>query len=120
MDTRSKIVSLETARTRLAEWRAAGLPVVVITGLFDPLLAAHAEQLESAAPPGVRVLAQLSEGDDPLLPLADRCELVAALRRVDLVCAGVVESPAVDLRPAHEELKRRFRSAVAAASARPA
>jgi hypothetical protein len=70
-----------------------GLPVpegaTVIRGFFDPLLLSHAERL-AALPGPVAII--VADPPHPLLPLAARQLLVAALRCVDAV---VVDASAV-------------------------
>jgi hypothetical protein len=63
-----------------------GAPVpdgaTVIRGYFDPLLASHAARLTQASRPLAVIVV---DPPDPLLPLAARQLLVAALRCVDAV-----------------------------------
>ena len=65
-----------------------GLPVpagaTVVRGYFDPLLASHASRLASCERPLAVVVA---DPPNPLLPLAARQLLVAALACVDAVVA---------------------------------
>jgi len=85
MDTRSKIVTAEEADERIAVWLAAGDQVDRFTGTFDPLLAPDIERLEQSARPGARLVVYMVDPVRPILSRHDRCQLVAALRRVDLV-----------------------------------
>jgi bifunctional ADP-heptose synthase (sugar kinase/adenylyltransferase) len=119
LDTRTKIVTAEQLQAQVQAWRAGAVPAAIVTGLFDPLLAAHAELLEGAVAARRRVVVQLEEGLDPVLPLRDRAELVAALRCVDLVCQTVALPADYDFRAAHLALQREFRSAVVMSAARP-
>jgi bifunctional ADP-heptose synthase (sugar kinase/adenylyltransferase) len=82
MDTRLKLISLEEA-VRLAAQR----PVRVVTGYFDPLLAAHAARVEEirAAAAGEALLAVVLDPAAPILPARARAELVAALAAIDYV-----------------------------------
>ena len=97
LDTRRKIVE--------ALPDAGGL--VVVSGYFDPLLAAHARRLEQlAAQVGPLVVAVL-DPDNPLLPLRARAELVAALRCVKTVVAGSVPAATRVIRLEEEDEKRR-------------
>jgi bifunctional ADP-heptose synthase (sugar kinase/adenylyltransferase) len=78
VDTRTKIISPQQA-LRLAEAGAT-----VVSGYFDPLLAAHAQRLQEskgAAP----LLVLIGTPPDPILPVRARAELVAALAAVDYV-----------------------------------
>lgn len=81
MDTRIKILD-EKQALEVAERE----PVSVVTGWFDPLLAAHAERLA-----GIRagseggLMAVVTEPVRPVLAARARAELVAGLRMVDYV-----------------------------------
>lgn len=83
MDTRQKIVSLESLSTVLAEgeW-------VAVSGLFDPLTAVQAKRLAEIAKNGAhagKLLAIVFESEGTLLPAGARAILVAALRDVNAV-----------------------------------
>ncbi len=83
MDTRKKIVSAAQAATD---------PGALVRGYFDPLSAAHVRRLEAIAGAGggpVTIL--LNSPPRPLLPVAARAELLAALRVVKQVV--VAEGP---------------------------
>lgn len=101
MDTRAKILdleSLEAVRRRAGRLKA-------VTGYFDPLLASHARRLAALRSPGETLVAVVSEPERPLLPLAARAELVAALAVVDWVIAATDPEPVIAaLRP--DELVR--------------
>ncbi len=79
MDTRIKILSGPEV--------LGGEPLLVVTGYFDVLRAEHVRELAAAhqRAPHTRVLVVVVRGSEPLLPLAARAELVAALRMVDYV-----------------------------------
>jgi D-glycero-beta-D-manno-heptose 1-phosphate adenylyltransferase len=94
MAAASKLVSLEAAAKRAAEVRAKGGKVALCNGLFDVLHVGHAHYLEAAkALADLLVVAvnsdasvRLNRGPGlPLVPEAERAELVAALAAVDLV-----------------------------------
>lgn len=75
MDTRSKIVDTLPPNCEIVE------------GFFDPLLADHAEQLNSIEK--TRPLAVvIRDPEEPLLNSRARAELVAALKCVDYVVIG--------------------------------
>jgi glycerol-3-phosphate cytidylyltransferase-like family protein len=84
LDTRSKIL------TPAAALAISARPIVIVTGTFDVLRAAHARELEAvrqrtgASALLVVVLPRSGE----LLSQRARAELVAALRVVDYVVAG--------------------------------
>jgi rfaE bifunctional protein nucleotidyltransferase chain/domain len=91
---RNKIVSREQLAERVGEERAAGRTIAFANGCFDILHVGHIRYLEAAAREGdVLVVAlnddasvrQLKGEGRPILPAADRAELVAALRCVDYV-----------------------------------
>lgn len=79
MDTRTKIVSAVEAM-RMAEAGA-----LVVSGYFDPLLAAHAERLRGLKREGAALIVAISEPQDPILPARARAELLAGLAVVDRV-----------------------------------
>jgi rfaE bifunctional protein nucleotidyltransferase chain/domain len=90
----SKVVSRDEVIRRLADEHAAGRSVAFANGCFDILHVGHTRYLESAAREGdVLVVAinddasvRILKGEGrPILPAADRAELVAALRCVDYV-----------------------------------
>lgn len=81
MDTRTKILTVES----LDELRRRATRLKVVTGYFDPLLAAHARRLGELRRLGETLVVIICEPDRPLLPAAARAELVAALAVVDCV-----------------------------------
>jgi hypothetical protein len=78
LDTRKKIIPLERAKKMLdnGAW-------TVIVGLFDPLTALQARRIETSG--GAQTLIVVLESSDALLPADARCQLMAALRSVNLV-----------------------------------
>ena len=81
MDTRTKILTCAAARA---------LPrghLAVVTGTFNPLVAAHARQLAAVRDRtgGRPILAIVLPAEPELLPIHDRAGVVAALRMVDYV-----------------------------------
>ena len=108
MNTRSKIVDAAAC--------GGNGPVTIVTGYFDPLLAWHAEELESirsrAGALAVVVLPLAGE----LLPQRARAVLVAALRMTDYVLIADNEDldrlfaelkPAEIVRLEDDDLRRR-------------
>lgn len=73
--------ALEIARAM----QASGMPITVVSGYFDPLLAGHARRLGEIAAPGGILVAVVTEPERPILPARARAELVAALAVVDYV-----------------------------------
>ena len=74
--------------------RAAGRTIAFANGCFDILHVGHVRYLESAAREADVLVVALNDDDSvrqlkgdgrPILPAADRAELVAALRSVDFV-----------------------------------
>ncbi len=98
MDTRGKILD-GAAAAQIAGVRRVRL----VTGYFDPLLAAHARRLEGirAAEPDTPLMVAVVDPPLPILPRRARAELVAALRAVDYVVAEDVELRAAEV--IHEE-----------------
>jgi len=84
------------ALERLERWRSEGARVVFTNGVFDLLHRGHVEYLEDARALGDRLVVGLNSDASvrrlkgpsrPLVPEAERAELIAALECVDL---GVV------------------------------
>jgi D-glycero-beta-D-manno-heptose 1-phosphate adenylyltransferase len=74
--------------------RAAGRTIAFANGCFDVLHVGHVRYLEGAAREGDRLVVAINDDEAvrrlkgagrPVLPAADRAELVAALRAVDYV-----------------------------------
>ena len=87
LDSRTRIVPPQSA----AEWwRRSPRKPGVVTGYFDPLVAAHVRRLEEIAGAGGGLMVLVGSPEKPILPLAARAELVAALRMVECVvpCVG--------------------------------
>jgi len=91
---RSKIVTRDEVAERVREQRAAGRTIAFANGCFDILHVGHVRYLESAAREADVLVVALNDDDSvrqlkgdgrPILPAADRAELVAALRCVDYV-----------------------------------
>jgi len=62
-----------------------GPETVCVCGFFDPLLAAHVRMLAQRRVPGKPLAVRIVDPPDPLLPIADRARVVAALAMVDRV-----------------------------------
>ncbi len=77
-------------------------------GVFDPLLNEHARNL-AACPRPLAVQVVEDPHGHPLLPLAARQLLVAALACVDCVIpADAVVEPAIDWTREHETIRQQF------------
>jgi bifunctional ADP-heptose synthase (sugar kinase/adenylyltransferase) len=90
VDTRNKIIDSQTAVEIAGRLRRQGRKLVVVTGHFDVVLAAHARDLEavrssSGADAIMVILQPLSLS---LLAAPARAELVAALAMVDYVVSA--------------------------------
>jgi len=90
----AKIVLLDEAMMRRQDARDAGLCVVLTNGVFDLLHAGHVRYLEEARREGDILIVALNDDacvrrlkghPRPLVTLADRAVVVAALASVDLV-----------------------------------
>ena len=110
MNTRSKILARSELALRLDEHRKKGQRIVLANGCFDILHAGHVRYLEGARREGdLLVVAINSDASTrglkgpgrPILSLADRAELVAALGAVDYVL--IFEEP--DVRSLLRELR---------------
>lgn len=106
----SAVVSRDEAARRVAEWRARGQSVVLANGVFDLLHVGHLRYLEGAKALGDRLVVAVNSDAStraykgpgrPVIPQAERAELVAALRCTDLVL--VFDEP--DVRAVIRELK---------------
>ena len=91
-----EILTRDALIERVAQDRAAGLSIAFANGCFDLLHVGHIRYLESAAEEADRLVVALNDDQSvrglkgkgqgrPILPEADRAELVAALRCVDYV-----------------------------------
>ena len=89
-----KIVTETDLQHLLAGDRRAGRSVAFANGCFDVLHAGHVRYLQGAAAEADRLIVAVNDDDSvrrmkgpnrPVLPAADRAELVAALRGVDYV-----------------------------------
>ena len=89
-----RILSREALAAAVAEDRRAGRRVAFANGVFDLLHVGHVRYLEAARGEGDRLVVAVNADrsvralkgpDRPILPEADRAELVAALRCVDYV-----------------------------------
>ena len=99
MDTRTKIVPGAEA----AKLAAAG--ATVVSGYFDPLLAAHARRLAQLRRDHTPLLVLVSTPSDPILPARARAELVASLGVVDHV-AEAAEGIEVEINLEQEDNAR--------------
>jgi len=109
--TSSKVVSKTDLVERAARVRAAGKRIVFANGAFDLLHAGHVRYLEAARAEGDWLAVGVNSDGSvrkakgegrPILPEAERAEIVAALSAVDAVVVFDEDSPAgliAELRP---------------------
>ena len=106
----AKIVSREEAVRRAAREKAAGRQVVFANGAFDLIHAGHVRYLEGARKEGDWLVVGVnsdasvarSKGEGrPIIPAAERAEIVAALESVNAVLVFEEDSPSALL----DELK---------------
>ncbi len=93
-DSKSKIMSREQLRERVAEWRRGGQPVILANGCFDLLHVGHVRYLQGAKALGGKLVVamnsdqsvrQLKGEGRPFMPANERAEIIAALTDVDAV-----------------------------------
>jgi rfaE bifunctional protein nucleotidyltransferase chain/domain len=90
---RDRIVSRDRLLAAAEAWRREGLTVALANGCFDLLHVGHVRYLQAAAAEGDRLIVAVNDDVEagrkgpgrPILPAADRAELVASLRGVDAV-----------------------------------
>ncbi|HLG50057.1 MAG TPA: adenylyltransferase/cytidyltransferase family protein, partial [Chloroflexota bacterium] len=98
----SRVVSREQAVRIRERWRQARHTVVLTNGCFDLLHLGHVRYLEAARRFGRLIVAinsdasvRLLKGPSrPIVPAAERAEVIAALRSVDLVT--IFEEPTAE------------------------
>ncbi len=90
----NKILSRESLRLRVAEWRAGGEQIVLANGCFDLLHVGHIRYLRGAKALGGKLIVALNSDDSvrqikgngrPFMPEEERAEIMAALSDVDAV-----------------------------------
>ena len=93
-DDTQKILSRDALRDRVAEWRRSGQPIVLANGCFDLLHVGHIRYLRGAKALGGKLVVAMNSDQSvarlkgvgrPLMPAAERAEIVAALTAVDAV-----------------------------------
>ena len=96
------IVSRVDAVAQVGRWKNAGETVVFTNGVFDLLHRGHIESLAAAKAKGTRLVVGVNDdasvkrlkGDKrPIVPLAQRAEVLAALAAVDFVTAFSEDTP---------------------------
>jgi rfaE bifunctional protein nucleotidyltransferase chain/domain len=106
----NKILSREQLRRQVAEWRRAGDSITLANGGFDLLHVGHVRYLHAAKQLGGRLIVAVNadasvqslKGEGrPLVPEAERAEILAALADVD----AVVIFPELDVRALIREIR---------------
>lgn len=85
MDTRNKILTEDEAQRVARQLRSGGIRLRLVTGYFDPVLAAHARRLTELTAPNTTLMVLVNSAQDTLLDARSRAELLASLRMVDYV-----------------------------------
>lgn len=105
------VLSLEQLRPRLARLRERGSKIAFANGHFDLLHVGHLRYLRAAKEAGDVLVVGINDDDSvarlkgpgrPLVPAAERAELLAGLEAVDFVTVFAGDTPApllADLRP---------------------
>jgi D-glycero-beta-D-manno-heptose 1-phosphate adenylyltransferase len=105
-----KILERQQLRTRVEKWRRAGERIVLANGNFDLLHVGHVRYLRGAKELGGKLVVAINsdasvralKGEGrPIMPEAERAEIVAALADVD----AVVIFPERDVRALIRELR---------------
>ncbi len=98
-----RVVDIEELRTALAELRARGRRIAFANGHFDLLHVGHLRYLQGAHAEGDCLVVGLNDDRSverlkgpgrPVVPAAERAELLAALEPVDFVVVFEGDSPA--------------------------
>jgi len=106
----AKVLSRDTLRQRVAEWRAAGEKIILTNGCFDLLHVGHVRYLHAAKQLGGRLIVAINSDDSvhalkgegrPVVPAEERAEMLAALADVD----AVLIFPELDVRVLVSEIR---------------
>ncbi len=99
---RAKLRAVDELAEECRKWRDRGLDVVLVNGAFDVLHVGHLRYLEAATALGDRLVAavnsdlsvRLSKGElRPIIPEAERVEILSHLWMIDRIC--LFDSPSV-------------------------
>jgi rfaE bifunctional protein nucleotidyltransferase chain/domain len=94
VNPRAKVLSLNAAADRCVAWRQQGLEIVLANGAFDMLHVGHIRYLADARNHGDRLLVAVNSDASvhgskgplrPIIPEAERFELLSHLWMVDLI-----------------------------------
>lgn len=109
MSEDSKILSRSELRQRVEQWRRAGEQIMLANGNFDLLHVGHVRYLHGAKALGGKLVVAINSDESvrtlkgegrPVMPEAERAEIVAALSDVD----AVVIFPELDVRAIIREI----------------
>lgn len=110
MNHNSKILDREQLRRRVEDWRRAGESITLANGNFDLLHVGHVRYLQAAKELGGKLVVAVNSDESvralkgpgrPVMPEAERAEIVAALAAVD----AVVIFPELDVRAIIREIR---------------
>jgi D-glycero-beta-D-manno-heptose 1-phosphate adenylyltransferase len=110
-----KIVTRKALRERVKEWRQTGERIVLANGNFDLLHVGHVRYLRGAKQLGGKLVVAVNSDESvralkgearPIMPSAERAEIVAALADVD----AVVIFPELDVRALIREIRPDFQA----------
>lgn len=110
MNPEEKILEREGLKRQVQEWRKAGDSVTLANGCFDLLHVGHVRYLHAAKKIGGRLVVALNSDESvrllkgegrPMVPAAERAEILAALADVD----AVVIFPEADVRAIIREIR---------------
>jgi rfaE bifunctional protein nucleotidyltransferase chain/domain len=97
-----KLRTLAELAEECAQWREGGLEIVLVNGAFDLLHVGHVRYLDAARTLGDRLVAAVNSDSSvrtskgelrPILPQADRVEILSHLWMIDRIC--VFDGPTV-------------------------
>jgi D-glycero-beta-D-manno-heptose 1-phosphate adenylyltransferase len=108
--TADKVLGGEQLSQRVAKWRRAGNSITLANGCFDLLHVGHVRYLQAAKALGGKLIVAVNDDHSvrhlkgagrPLMPAAERAEILAALADVD----AVVIFPEPDVRALIREIR---------------
>jgi rfaE bifunctional protein nucleotidyltransferase chain/domain len=106
----NKILSRQELRQQVAGWRKRGDSVILANGCFDLLHVGHVRYLRAAKELGGRLIVAINSDESvrtlkgegrPLMPAAERAEILASMADVD----AVVIFPEADVRALVREIR---------------
>jgi rfaE bifunctional protein nucleotidyltransferase chain/domain len=112
----SKLVSRDSLRDRVTEWRSAGQQIVLANGCFDLLHVGHVRYLQGAKALGGKLVVAMNSDQSvrqikgegrPFMPAGERAEIVAALSAVDAVVIFDEADVRALIREIHPEIQAK-------------